>query len=123
MSNRTFVETSPQATASTPAQTSVGAVAGVILAANQKRKGFMVVNTGTTILYLSFGSTNPTTSAYHVALQACSSSNDGKGGVYVDDAWVGVVNAIGSGGGGTAVVTEFRTGSPDWNQSGDWGLV
>lgn len=90
----------------TPAQTSVGAGAGVILNATPLRTGLIIQNTGTTIIYLSFGSVNPTTTVYHVALRACDAGNDGNGGIYVDDAWTGEVRAIGSGAGGTLVITE-----------------
>lgn len=120
---RSLVESSPQTSASLPAQTAVSDTAGVILVANGLRKGFMVQNTGTTILYLAMGSAaaNPTATAYHVALKECAVSNDGTGGVYIDDAWVGEVRAIGSAVGGTCVVTEFRLGATDWNKGYDWG--
>lgn len=94
-------------TASTPAQTSVGTTAGQILAANPGRKGFLVINTGTTILYVTLGRTVPTASAYHVPLSACTAANDGKGGSLADDAWIGAVQALSSDVGGTCVVTEF----------------
>ncbi len=121
--NRAFIEASPQASASTPAQSAVGTDAVLLLAANPKRKGLIVQNTGLTVIKLTFGATAPTATAYHVALAACSSGNDGHGGIFADDAWVGEVRALSSGGGGTCVVTEFTTGSPDWNQSGDYGLT
>lgn len=92
--------------ASTPAQTSVGAGAGQILAANDGRRGLIIQNTGTTIIYLVLGSATPTATVYHVALRACSVANDGNGGIYNDDAWTGAVQAIGSVGGGTVVITE-----------------
>jgi hypothetical protein len=93
-------------TASSPAQTSVGTSSSSILASNSARKEVIVVNTGTTILYLGLGQT-PTTSAYHVALSPCATANDGTGGTYVSDLWKGAINAIGSGSGGTCVVTEL----------------
>jgi len=77
----------PRSGATTPAQTSVGAAAGIILNANSRRFGMMIQNTGTTTIYLSLGSVNPTVSAYHVALRACVSSDDGNGGIFVDDSW------------------------------------
>jgi hypothetical protein len=119
---RAFIEGSPQAAVSVPAQTSVGAVAGVILSSNAKRKGFWIQNTGTTILYLSLGTTNPTVTAYHVALKGGTGADDGGGASYFESNWVGQVNAIGSAPAGTCVVVEITTGSPDWNQSGDWGI-
>ncbi len=121
MPGRQFVESSPQAEVSTPAQTAVGTSAAVILEIDAKRKGFMVQNTGTTVLKLAFDGT-PTQTVYHVALQAGGGADDATGGVYLDDTFVGNVWAISSGAGGTCVVSEFKTGSPDWNQSGDWGV-
>lgn len=91
---------------STPAQTSVGAVAGQVLAANANRRGLMVQNTGTTIIYLVLGAGTPTTSVYHVALKGGTAADDGTGAIYLDDVWTGAVQAIGSAGGGTLVLTE-----------------
>lgn len=93
--------------ASTPAQTSIGAGAGQVLAANENRRGLIVQNTGATTLYLVLGTGTPTATVYHVALKACTAGDDGLGGVYIDDAWTGAVQAIGSAGGGTAVITEI----------------
>jgi hypothetical protein len=123
MSNRTFVETSPQIASSTPAQTTQGTDAAVVLAANPKRKGLLIQNTGTTVILLTFGAVLPTTTVYQVALPACTAINDGKGGIYFDESWVGVVNALSSASGGTMVITEFKTGLPDWNQASDWGTM
>lgn len=92
--------------ASAPAQTSVGTMAGEVLALNLGRRGLIIQNTGTTIIYLVLGSSTPTTSVYHIALKACSITDDGNGGIYNDDAWVGAVQAIGSDSGGTIVITE-----------------
>jgi hypothetical protein len=124
MPNRMLVEGSPQAVASTPAQTSVSnAVAGVILYYNPRRKGFTIQNTGTTVLKLGMGlAAVPTQTVYHVALKGGAAADDGTGATYVDDAWVGDVWAISSAVGGTCVVAEYRSGSPDWNAAGDWGL-
>ena len=104
--NRVLVEARQRKTASSVAQTSVGAGAGTILAANDNRKGLIVVNTGTTVIYLGLGRT-PTVTAYHYPLAACSVADDGKGGQYFDDSWTGSVLAIGSAGGGSVVVTEI----------------
>ena len=123
MADRVFVEGSPQAYASIPAQTSVGIVAGVILYYNSKRKGFTIQNTGTTTLKLALGvNAVPTQTVYHIALKGGTAANDGTGAVYTDDAWVGDVWAISDVAGGTCVVTEYRSGSPDWNAAGDWGI-
>lgn len=85
---------------------SVGAVSVVLLTANSNRKELTIVNTGTTVLFLGLGQT-PTTTAYHIALSACTGANDGTGGTYISDIWKGAVNAIGSAGGGTSCVTEL----------------
>src|SRR5262245_7603012 len=119
---RAFVEGSPQVGVSTPAQTSINGTAGVVLAANPKRKGFWIQNTGTTVIKLAFGATNPTQTVYHIALKAASGADDGSGATYFESNWVGTVRAVSSAGGGTVVITEITTGSPDWNQAGDYGL-
>lgn len=87
-----------------PVAVGTGSVA--ILNSNANRKEAIVVNTGTTVIFLGFGQT-PTTSAYHVALGACTLANDGTGGTYTSDMWKGAINAIGSAGGGTVCVTEL----------------
>ena len=92
-------------TASSPAQTSVSGSSGQILAANSSRKECIVVNTGTTVIYLGLGQT-PSSTAYHIALAACTASNDGTGGTWVSDMWKGAINAI-SATSGTVCVTEL----------------
>lgn len=104
---RALVEAFPRVTVSVPAQTSVGAGAGQILASNAARKAFIIQNTGTTKLYLVYGSSTPTTTVYHWALPACTAANDGTGGLLNEDAWTGAVQAIGSAVGGTCVITEL----------------
>jgi hypothetical protein len=94
-------------TSSSPAQQTVGSSASQILVANGGRLEVRVVNTGTTAVYLAFGKT-PSSTAYAVALSACSVANDGTGGVWVSDLWKGNVNAI-SGTSGTVCVTELTT--------------
>lgn len=102
-----LIEATPRSAASTPAQTSVGTSAGQILAANAGRKGLVIQNTGTTILYLVFGTSTPTTSVYHYALSACTANDDGKGGAWFDDPWQGAVQALSSGSGGQCVIAEY----------------
>lgn len=103
---RAEVEAHLRLTSSTPAQTAVGTTAGQVLAATSARRGLIIQNTGTTILYVVLGASTPTASVYHVALAACTGANDGKGGIYIDDAWIGAVQMIGSAAGGTCVITE-----------------
>lgn len=122
MATRAWIEGSPQASVSTPAQTVIGTTASIILAANPKRKGLIIQNTGTTVIKLTFGSVLPTQTVYHLALVAAGGADDGTGASYFESSWVGIVNAISSGAGGTFVLTEFMTGSPDWDRAGDWGI-
>lgn len=121
--HRVLVEGSPQLSATAPAQTTIGAVAAIACAANPKRKSLIIQNTGTTQLYFVLGTTDPTATVYTFCLKGGTGSDDGLGGFYFDDAWVGEVRVISSGAGGTYVLTEIRTGSPDWNASGDYGIA
>lgn len=105
-SQRSTVCAFPRENISAPAQTSISNVAGALLLVNRARRGLVIQNTGTTIIYLVLGSATPTSSVYHVALRACSSANDGNGGIYNDDAWIGAIQAISSAPGGTVVITE-----------------
>jgi hypothetical protein len=105
-SNPLSVQTSPADDSSIPLQQTVGASAISILVANLTRLEAMVVNTGTTVIYLGLGRT-PTIVNYHVALAACSVANDGTGGTYITDIWKGAINAISNGAGGTVCVTEL----------------
>lgn len=84
----------------------VGAAAVSLLAAASRRRLF-VQNVGTTIIYLGLGGTAPTTSVYYVALAPGSVTDDGKGGTYIDELWVGQLQAISSAAGGAVVVTEL----------------
>ena len=118
---RTLIEGSPALAVSTPAQTGIGTTAAQLIGANPKRKGIIVQNTGTTVLKLVFGATTPTQTVYHVALAACTGADDGLGGSYFEASWVGAVQVISSGAGGTCVVTEITTGDVNWNLAGDWG--
>lgn len=119
--SKQLVDPAPQASCSTPAQTSIGTAAALVLSANAKRKGFSAQNTGTTVIKLGFGATDPTQTVYHIALAACSVADDGTGGVYFDDAFTGDVRAISSGMGGTFLLSEYTTGSPNWVAAGDYG--
>jgi hypothetical protein len=120
---RVLTDPGPVASASTPAQTSIGTTAALVLGANAKRKGLVIQNTGTTVIKLTYGPELPTQTVYHFALGAGTAADDGKGGSWTDDAWVGAVNAVSSGAGGTFVITEITTGSPDWGQASDLGIA
>jgi hypothetical protein len=103
--NANVVSQSQSSTSSSPAATSVSNTSGSILASNASRKECVVANTGTTPVYLGLGQA-PTTSAYHICLAACATANDGTGGIFTSDIWVGAINAICSVS-GTVVVTEL----------------
>lgn len=103
--NPLVVEGAPSGTSTAPASTAVGAAASTLLAANPTRLEAMVVNTGITVIFLALGQT-PTTSAYHVALAACSTANDGTGGTFTTDIWKGTIRAI-TAAAGTVCVTEL----------------
>ena len=93
-------------TSNVPSQQTVTSTSGQILATNSSRKECTVVNTGTVAVYLGLGRT-PTSTAYHVALSACTSANDGTGGTYTSDIWKGAINAITASTSGTVVITEL----------------
>lgn len=99
------VTTPTSVTSSSPAATSVTSSSASILASNTARREAIVINTGTTVVFLGLGQT-PTITAYAVVLKACSSANDGTGGSFVTDVWKGAINAI-SASTGTVVVTEL----------------
>lgn len=104
---RSGIEAIPRVSVSVAAQGTISTVAGQAIGANAVRKRLMIQNTGATILRLVFGSGTPTQTVYHVALTACTLSDDGTGGIYFDDAWTGAVQIISSAPGGTYVLTEI----------------
>lgn len=93
-------------TSSAVAQTTVGTSSSVVLAANASRKRLTIQNTGTTVIYLAFGGKTPTATAYHRALRAGGTSNDGSSPPYDDTMETGAVAAISSASGGTIVIEE-----------------
>jgi hypothetical protein len=90
-----------------PAQSTIGTTAGTALASNASRLGYFLQNTGITVLKCSYGSTNPTQSAYHFALKAGTATDDANGWMVYDDIWRGQVNIISTAAGGLYVVTEL----------------
>ncbi len=98
-------DSTASSTSSVPSQTAISNTSSTILAANPLRKESIIVNTGTTVVFLALGQT-PTSTAYHVALSACSTANDGTGGTFTDSLWTGVINAICTVS-GTVCVTEL----------------
>lgn len=65
-------------TANTPA---IVTSAGVALAANTKRKGFMIQNVGTNALFVNLGGTASAT-VFHVVLKGGTGDSDGNGGSF-----------------------------------------
>jgi len=102
---------SSSSTASNPVQTTVGTSAGQIIAANANRKALAIQNTGTTRIYLVLESGTPTATAYHIALPACGTANDGSSplwdGTISNILWLGAIQALSSAAGGTCVLTEL----------------
>jgi hypothetical protein len=101
-----FIEHANATAVNVPSQTVIDDTAETILSLNTVRRGWMVQNTGTTVIKLALGSTDPTQTAYHISLNACATADDGTGGVYTDDQWVGDVRAISSAPGGTIVILD-----------------
>ena len=99
-----FSEERKRSTVTAAAQTSIGTTAGTALTANSDGKGFWIVNTGTTVIKGTLGTGTPTQTVYHFALAACSVADDGTGGWYADDQWVGAVQIISDNAGGTCVI-------------------
>lgn len=84
--------TEPVSAVNVPVVPMAGAEA---LAANSSRKKWSLQNLGTNVLYVRLGS-GASTTAFHVALQAGTANDDGKGGFVSDDSWQGVVSVAGS---------------------------
>jgi len=63
-------------TANTP---EIVTTAGTVLDANEKRKGFMIQNVGTGVVFVRFGGTASST-VFHAVLKAGTGDSDGNGG-------------------------------------------
>lgn len=59
---------------SAAAQTSLGATAAQLKAANADRKSLFIQNTGTTVIKIVLGTGTPTQTVYHIALKAGTAS-------------------------------------------------
>ena len=95
---------------SAPAQTAIGDTAALVLAANPRRRGLIIQNTGLTTIKINLGATDPNQNIYQIALKGCTVADDGSGATYLDDLWQGDVTAISSIAGGTMVITEILDG-------------
>jgi hypothetical protein len=94
-------------TVSAPAQATIGTTAGTALASNASRLNYFIQNTGITVLKFTYGTTNPTATAYHFALQPGTATDDAKGWSVSDDIWRGQINVISAATGGQYVVAEL----------------
>ena len=121
MINRVLTEPGPLKGSSTPAQTAISDTASIVLGANASRKSFTIQNTGTTILKFVLGTSVPTQTVYHVVLKAAGVADNGTGGEWTEQGWVGTVYGISSAAGGTCVILERTVASPDWDSSMKWG--
>lgn len=89
------------------AQTTIGTTAAQILAANASRKRVRIQNHGTTVIKLVLGAGTPTQTIYHIALRANGVAEDGSSPIFVDDMWIGAIQAISSAAGGLISVSEL----------------
>lgn len=55
--------------------------AGDVLAANSKRKGFIIQNVGTGTIFIRFG-TGASSTVFHIVLKGGTGDSDGNGGSY-----------------------------------------
>lgn len=98
----------PVSDVSSPAvQIGVNTVAQQILVANSNRKRFTLQNVGTTVIKILLGIGIPTQTAFHFALPAGGTDNDGSSYIWNDVMWQGAVQAISSGSGGLLLVAEL----------------
>ena len=86
----------PSVTSNTPAI--VTSASSDCLAANVKRKGFMIQNVGTNVLFVRFG-TGASSTVFHVVLKAGTGDSDGLGGSIAQMEGViyqGIISAAGT---------------------------
>lgn len=88
------------------AQGSISTTAAQAVARRTARREVIIQNTGTTVLKLVLGTGTPTQTVYHVVLKAGTAADDGTGGVFISDTWIGAIQIISSASGGTYVLTE-----------------
>ena len=71
-----------------------GVTNGTVLTQNVNRSLFFVQNLHTGILYLKLG-TGASNTSFNVSLKSCTVQDDGNGGAYSDNTWVGPVSVSG----------------------------
>ena len=86
-------------TVSAPGPVAVGVVAVELLAANALRKRMVLQNTGLYPLWILFGVGVPSQTNYHLGLPADGALDDGSSRPWIDELWLGAVQAISSGAG------------------------
>lgn len=89
-----------------PNPVSVGTVSKQLCQKNLIRKEIIVLNVGTTTIYLNLASP-ATGTQYTIPLSPCAAAHDGTGGVYISDIWQGEIHAISSAAGGLVNITEL----------------
>jgi len=78
--------------------------AGDAIQANLSRTDVQIQNQGTNVLYVKFG-TGCTTTNYDVTLAACTVAADGKGALYSNTGYTGIVSVAGTS--PSYTITEF----------------
>jgi hypothetical protein len=88
-----------------PNPVAVGLVAFMVARENLARKEFIMVNVSTTVVWIGLGFP-PTATNYSIPLNACSSANDGTGGIAVNDSWTGPIYVLAASSAGSVNFTE-----------------
>jgi len=81
---------------------------GTVLPANERRAWFAIINLDDAPVLVKLGA-GATTSDFNVALQACTTADDGKGGSYFDASYRGIVSIIASTGAPRVSVIEMES--------------
>lgn len=86
--------------------------AGTALAANPKRLGWFIQNTGQTIVYVLLGSGTVSSTVFHYVLKAATANEDGTGGSvgHMEGVVYTGIITIASSGTARCVVTELAPG-------------
>ncbi len=80
---------------STVSSGTFGVTNGTVISENGRRNFFFVQNLHTGVLYVRLG-TGASNASFNVALKACTAQDDGNGGAYSDNSWVGAVSVSGA---------------------------
>lgn len=75
---------------------SIGTGSTVVLETNSARKSFSILNLGTNILYVRLSDIAASSTVFHAILEGGVSQDDGSGGFYGNDVYVGPVSVSGS---------------------------